>query len=174
MAKTEDAERIERQRIFGENLERLRKQKNLSRKELAEAIGVTENSMSAYALGRRSPTIDRLFSLAKVLDVTMAELLGEAPAVEDKKVFRYRVQHAAKLIQAADFIPSISSREEPVILIGAFREFIRTKDEVTLAPSTVIKFKNVDDFVNAVEQIELDAVQRECDFKTALIDTTKT
>ena len=168
-----DREELKRKE-FGENLERLCKQKGISRKRLAEVLKVAENSVSAYTLGRRAPSFDRLFLLAEVLNVPMSELLGEAPAVEDKKVFRYRVQHAAKLIQAADFIPSISSREEPVVLIGAFQEVIRTDDEVTLAPATVIKFKNVDDFVNAIEQIELDAVQRDCDFKTALIDATKT
>ena len=59
------------------NLQRIRKEKGLSQKELADALGVTQGTVSAWESGRWDPTVENLRAVAKVLGVTVDELIGE-------------------------------------------------------------------------------------------------
>ena len=59
------------------NLQRIRKAKGMSQKELADALGVTQGTISAWESGRWNPTIERVRAAAKVLCVTVDELIGE-------------------------------------------------------------------------------------------------
>ena len=45
-------------------------------KELANAIGVTDNTISYYCSGSRSPNIEQLLNIADYLDVSTDYLLG--------------------------------------------------------------------------------------------------
>ena len=58
-------------------LQRIRKAKGMSQKELADALGVTQGTISAWESGRWNPTIERVRAAAKVLCVTVDELIGE-------------------------------------------------------------------------------------------------
>jgi len=63
---------------FGPRLRQLRKAKKLTLQEIADQIGCTKAYV--WALERRPgqrPTADRVQAIAKVLGVTMAELMGE-------------------------------------------------------------------------------------------------
>ena len=52
---------------FGEKLRRLRKQKNLTQKQLASLIGVQNSIISFYELGDRIPSPEIIIKLASVL-----------------------------------------------------------------------------------------------------------
>lgn len=111
--KLEHAKRSELQKVFGENLESLRKQKNLSRKELADAIGITETSLGAYAQGRRSPTLDKIWHLAVKLDCSIGELLGDVPIIPDDE---RKVQAAIKILREAGLVPLLLTEDALVVL----------------------------------------------------------
>ena len=59
------------------NLQRIRKEKGMSQKELADALGVTQGTVSAWESGRWDPTVENLRAVAKVLGVTVDELIAE-------------------------------------------------------------------------------------------------
>lgn len=59
------------------NLQRIRKAKGMSQKELADALNVTQGTVSAWESGRWDPTVENLRAAAKVLGVTVDELIGE-------------------------------------------------------------------------------------------------
>ena len=59
------------------NLQKIRKAKGMSQKKLAEALGVTQGTISAWESGRWNPAIERVRAAAKVLCVTVDELIGE-------------------------------------------------------------------------------------------------
>ena len=59
------------------NLQRMRKKKGISQKEFADALGVTQGTVSAWESGRWDPTVENLRAVAKVLGVTVDELIGE-------------------------------------------------------------------------------------------------
>lgn len=70
---------------FGERLKQLREAKRYSRSALAKETGIPEKSLEKFEYGSATPTIDRLYKLAEVLDVTTQHLLdGDTPDEEDE------------------------------------------------------------------------------------------
>ena len=61
---------------FGERLRNLRKQKNLTQKQLASLIGVKNSIISFYEVGDRFPSPEMLIKLSRVLGVSTDYLLG--------------------------------------------------------------------------------------------------
>ncbi len=61
---------------FAENLKRLRKEKGISRAEIAKILNMTENAFGTYERGEREPPIEKLCKIAAALHVTTDELLG--------------------------------------------------------------------------------------------------
>ncbi len=61
---------------FGNRLKNLRKQHNLTQKQLASLIGVKNSIISFYELGDRVPSPQVIVSLASVFHVTTDYLLG--------------------------------------------------------------------------------------------------
>ncbi len=64
---------------FAKNLKFYRKQKNYSQKDLAEKLHYGYTAIANYERGRNEPSLDDLITLAKVLDVTVDELVGVKP-----------------------------------------------------------------------------------------------
>ncbi len=58
---------------FGRNLRKIRRGKDLTQEELAEAIGVTMEFISLMERGRHGPSFDNLQKLAEVLEVDVSE-----------------------------------------------------------------------------------------------------
>ena len=63
--------------MFGENLKTLRKQKGFSQEELATRLHVVRQTISKWEKNLSVPDADTLIRLAKILEVSVSELLGE-------------------------------------------------------------------------------------------------
>ena len=61
---------------FGQRLKSLRKQKNLTQKQLAELIGTQNSIISFYEVGDRIPSPEVIIKLARTLHVSTDYLLG--------------------------------------------------------------------------------------------------
>lgn len=61
---------------FGNRLRELRKQKNLTQKQLAALIGVKNSIISFYEVGDRIPSPEIIIKLSSVLRVSTDYLLG--------------------------------------------------------------------------------------------------
>lgn len=61
---------------FGKKIKKLRKQVNLSQKQLADRIGVSDSTISYYETSVRYPSPDMLITFAKYFHVTTDYLLG--------------------------------------------------------------------------------------------------
>lgn len=61
---------------FGERLRQLRKQKNLTQKQLAALVGVKNSIISFYEVGERMPSPEMVVKLASALNVSTDYLLG--------------------------------------------------------------------------------------------------
>lgn len=66
--------------MFSDNLQRLRKQKGWSQEQLAEAIGVTRQTVSKWELGSTTPELEKLLALSRLLQVSLDELTGNQPS----------------------------------------------------------------------------------------------
>lgn len=62
--------------IFSERLKTLRKEKKLTQKELAEQIGIKQNSYSDWETGKNEPSLENLIKLADLLEVSIDWLFG--------------------------------------------------------------------------------------------------
>lgn len=61
---------------FGQRLRALRKQKNLTQKQLAELIGVKNSIVSFYEVGDRFPSPEMIIKLSSTLNTSADFLLG--------------------------------------------------------------------------------------------------
>lgn len=61
---------------FGEKLQTLRREMNLSQKEFAEFLKIPQPSMSAYENGRNSPTMEVLINIAQKCSISLDWLCG--------------------------------------------------------------------------------------------------
>ena len=78
---------------FGENLKRLRLEKNLTQEKLADFLGVSFQSISKWERGDTYPDITMLPSIASFFDVSVDELLGVDKAKEEEEIKRLLEEH---------------------------------------------------------------------------------
>lgn len=62
--------------MFGERLRTLRKEKNLTMKDLGKKFSVAESTISGYEIGNRKPDMQMLQQIADFFDVSTDYLLG--------------------------------------------------------------------------------------------------
>ena len=62
--------------VFGKQLKELRTSKGISQKELGEALGFCNQTVSFWESGRNEPDFDGLIAIAKFFEVSTDELLG--------------------------------------------------------------------------------------------------
>ncbi len=62
--------------IFNERLKELRKERQLSQKELADLLSTGQSSISAWERGEREPLAHQLIDLARVFECSVDYLLG--------------------------------------------------------------------------------------------------
>ncbi len=63
-------------KVIGERLNTLLAVKNLKQKDIADLLGVTENTVSYYVTGARCPNTDQIIAIAKKWNVSADYLLG--------------------------------------------------------------------------------------------------
>lgn len=61
---------------FYENLQKLRKSKNLKQQELADALGISLRAYRYYESGQREPQASLLVRMADFFDLSLDELVG--------------------------------------------------------------------------------------------------
>ena len=71
----------------GRKIRHYREKKKLSQLELAEAIGVTQNTIYLIEKGQSEMKLGKLFSIAEVLDVTPDKLLPSEAKTTSNKLF---------------------------------------------------------------------------------------
>lgn len=106
---------------FGERLNALREAAGLSQAQLAEKLGIAQRSYSQWERRPVALRHDQLVALAAALEVTLAELLGEAPTAKRgqgpagklRQVFE-RASHLSRAQQAkvAEFVEAFVERQE--------------------------------------------------------------
>ena len=85
--------------MFSENLKILRKQKGLTQEALAIKLHITRQTISKWEKGLSVPDAEQLVRLAEVLEVPIAQLLGQkvADTTNENEVTEYLAQIAEQL-----------------------------------------------------------------------------
>ena len=63
---------------FGETLKQIREEKNLSQQELAKKLEVAQSTVAMWEASQRTPKLSELNRLARILNITINRLLGQA------------------------------------------------------------------------------------------------
>ncbi len=71
--------------MFGENLQKLRKEKNISQEQLAEKLGVTRQSVSKWESGTSYPEMDKIVILCKIFNCDIDTIINKDVMEEKKK-----------------------------------------------------------------------------------------
>lgn len=84
--------------MLGDRLRRLREQRDLNQKDVAEALNITATTLSRYEAGIRSPDSEALVRLAEFYGVSIDYLLGRknpsSPIAEDDEEWLSLLQKA--------------------------------------------------------------------------------
>lgn len=72
--------------MYGERIKQIRELRGMSRKELADKLGITEMSVGRYENNQREPKYDMLTKIAKALDVSPANLMFDDEMAAKLKV----------------------------------------------------------------------------------------
>ena len=85
---------------FGSFIKKLRKEKNMTQKELAEKIGLTDKAISKWERGLSFPDITMLSILAQVFDVEVSEILNGERGKEkiSKEDIEKRIEEAIQKV----------------------------------------------------------------------------
>lgn len=97
--------------LFGQNLRLLRKQKGYTLDQLADLSGISKRMISHYETQVKRPSIEKITTLAKVLNVPMNELMDisdDPRNLKEDKTF-YKIMKKVRLIE------KLSEREQRAI-----------------------------------------------------------
>ncbi len=74
---------------FGENLKKLRKEKNITQETLADFLGISFQSISRWERGEAYPDIASLPSIASYFNISIDDLLGYRQDENEEKIIKY-------------------------------------------------------------------------------------
>ncbi len=72
--------------MFPDNLKKMLRLRRMSQQELADAVGVSNQSVSSWATGQKMPRMKMLMKLCDVLDCPLEALIEEEPFTIRKEV----------------------------------------------------------------------------------------
>lgn len=78
------------------NIVKYRELANLSQKELASKLGVSSSRVSNWEQGANCPTIDILFEVCKILNVSINDIYGVYPKSNEKLTYD-EIAHIKKI-----------------------------------------------------------------------------
>ena len=97
---------------FGEILKELRstyQPERITQKQLASALNISHNTISAYERGTRIPTLDNLVAFANFFDVSLDYLAGRtkhtAPTVQLSEVYCENITYEDLLVSLSALLP---------------------------------------------------------------------
>ena len=84
---------------FGNKIIQFRKNKNLSREDLATEVGTSSAIIGRYERNEITPSVDVAAKIGEALEVTLDYLVGNASAVVKDKKMLYRLDLLDKIAE---------------------------------------------------------------------------
>ena len=92
---------------FNERLKELREKNNLTQEQLAKNSGVSSRMIQRYEYGTSRPRLDAAEKIAKALNVTTDELLGNADMLVAQASEKYGTRGAKQAQQLTDEVTGL-------------------------------------------------------------------
>lgn len=100
---------MDNKKIIGQRINSALAKKDLKQKDLAQHLGVTDNTVSYFCSGNRTPNTSQIIEIAKFLEVSTDYLLGLAQEPTTDKDFNYVCEYTGLSSEAV--IALIDMRE---------------------------------------------------------------
>lgn len=95
---------------LGARIAQLRKEQDITQVQLAELLGVSQQTITAYEVGRRRIQVSALPVIAQALGVSVEALLGEEPKATSKR------GRSPKLQQQMDRITRLPKAQQRFVM----------------------------------------------------------
>lgn len=89
---------------FGENIKRLRKERELTQEALADFLGVSFQTISKWERGETYPDITSLPTIASFFNVSVDELLGIDKSQKEEKINNYLQLYETMMLKDSPFL----------------------------------------------------------------------
>ena len=86
---------------FAENLQNLRKKKNMTQDELAEKLQVSRQAVSKWESGSGYPETEKIISICEIFNCSMDELIKEKISLDEKDNYDLIMSKSAKQVAIA-------------------------------------------------------------------------
>ena len=86
---------------FGERLQKLRNDLNMTQKELAEKLDIKQQAISSYEQGTSKPKNDVIIKISKIFNISIGYLMG----VTDNPYEKEMPADAKELLEIYDSLP---------------------------------------------------------------------
>lgn len=93
---------------FGLNIKKIRTNKGLTQKQLAELLNVATITIQNYESGRREPNYDMLSKLSEVLSVPLVELFIDDTSSNEKIFYNTETQKTTTDYASGDYKKDVS------------------------------------------------------------------
>ena len=119
--------------MFSDALKFLRNREGLSQKELAQRLGLAQNTISSYEAGRRQPDFETLEVIADFFNVSLSTLLGEGEQIKAPAQYLTDLQ---KKYNALDD----HGRELVDLILGAeYKRCMKLEKQAEIVPIRMIR-----------------------------------
>ena len=147
---------------LGENITKQRQKVGMTRKDLSNKLGVSENAISTYERGMREPSLDKIKQLAKIFNCSIIDLVEENPiAAKADIVFDYRLKKAKEILNQIGYklVDSDTAKEyhrhagfddEPTVFDDKEKFFIVSASDEKSNP---LIMENANHFVSTIEKM---------------------
>ena len=113
---------------FSKNLIRLRKSKNISQKKLSELSGISQRMINYYEKHATNPPIDKIESIAKVLNVNVNDLIEVKNFSDSSNIIQSEILRLdIKTLDKIKLILSLPKQQRHIIWLFSFLRDENTK-----------------------------------------------
>ena len=142
-----------RAQILGENLKRIREEKGVTRKMLAEATGIAVDSIIAYENGKNLVPLDKIFSFADFFNISILDLTGDTQFGEIAKIIQRRLSRAEGIAAASGF--SMARLDDGrIMLIAPSKKRKNADGTFTVVLDRCYTFTDASEFIEFAEFAE--------------------
>lgn len=137
---------------ISKNIAKYREAAGISQKELAGKLGVVPSRISNWETGANCPTIDILFEVCEILDVSINDIYGVYP--DSKFILKYGEQDLLKKYRDLD---EHGKEMVDFTLLKEWERSISIKDSennVVEFQQDVLNAAHADDYINAPEELK--------------------
>lgn len=86
----------------GKFIAQLRKEKEITQKQLAEKLGVSDKAVSRWECGKGFPDVSLLLPICKIFEINANELLA-GERLDEKEYHKKAEEHIVELVKKADY-----------------------------------------------------------------------